>query len=192
MSEPTTNPDNAANQGALPEAPHRTDQVPHPVALAGTVAAMLFGIFAAVFGVLPWWVGVGIVGAAASFATVASKIDRLPLRALELLLISVGSVLLAFAARGIGDTLKIGHPSYSFRIAGGYRVPVYFEPVQSTETTEAYSLGDEVTVRCRYINSHGQVWYSILGALNDINNPWLPASDVVPDFPGSSGRPPVC
>jgi len=191
MSEPTTNPDNAANQGLPPDAPQQ-DHVPHPVALTLTVAATLFGILAAVFGVLPWWIGVGVIGAAVSFATVAWKIDRLPLRTLELVLISVGSVLFAFAARGIGDTLKPAHPSYSFRVAGGYRVPVYFQPVQSAETTEAYSLGDEVAVSCRYIDSHGRVWYSILGALNNINKPWLPASDVVPDFPGSSGRPPIC
>jgi hypothetical protein len=168
------------------------DRLPHPLVLGCTVAAMLLGIFAAFFGVLAWWVGVGVVGAAASFAGIAWKTDRLPLRASQLIMLSASSVLLAFAAKGIGSTLQSVPASYAFRVVGGYRIPAYFEPLQNAETTDAYSLGDEVRVRCRYVSPRGQVWYSVMGSLNDINNPWLPAVDVVPDLPSHGGQPPRC
>jgi hypothetical protein len=167
-------------------------QIPHPVVLVGTVSATLFGIFAALFGVLPGWVAVGVAGAAFCFAGAAWKVGRLPVRAFELFGITICSVLLAFAARGIKETLQPGHVAHRFRVASGYRVPVFYEPVAGAETTEAYSLGDEIEVRCRYVDPKGEEWYWIDGTLNDIKNPWIPAGEVVPYFPRPSGTPPQC
>jgi hypothetical protein len=114
------------------------------------------------------------------------------LRLAELLAISASGALIAFAARGIGETVQSGHSSYLFRVAAGYRVPAYFDPVQGAETTDAYSLGEEVTVKCRYVDRHGKEWLWIEGTINGVDSPWLPASDVVPSLPHPSGPPPHC
>src|ERR1019366_7275609 len=129
---------------------------------------------------------------AVAFAAGAKLRQRLPLRIVEIgVILAVGAVA-AFAARGLGDVVSSGNASYRFRVSAGYRVPVVFEPDAGAETTDAYSLGDEVEVRCRYVDRHGHTWYSVSGQLNDVSNPWLPASDVVPDLPNPSPTPPAC
>ena len=163
--------------------------LPHPVAIGATVSATLLGIVAGILGALPWWISIGIVVGSATFAPAAWKLHRLPFRLPELAaLLAVGAVV-ALAAHGVGGFFRTSPRELAFRVAAPYGVIAHFEPLVEATTGATYSLGDEVQVQRRYVDSPRRLWYSVAGQIQGINDPWLPAADLVPNLPEGQGRP---